>query len=629
MPRLSLIAKFSIVSLALFAVIGALLGIGLTFQFEQQAIEQQKLTVAAVVPPVVGPYLKDDLLANGAGGQSYTDIERALSYLGGSGLVRVRIWNSLGTVVYSDEANLVGTHVEPNHDFIEVLSGSTAAHLVPASSTEDIDQRGYGDLLHIYAPLRMAGKSDISAVFEGYYDAQDLSERIQYTDRFLWTGIGFGFLFLYTALFSLVYNASGKLTRQNEENSRLYKAARQRLAERLKAEEQMQRQVERLAALRNIDIAITSSLDLRVTLNVILEQVCTQLHVDAASLLLLDRNSMMLTYSSGRGFHSNAVTETSIRPGEGSAGRALLQIQDIGVMPLNNPEDMARASLLAEEEFAAYSVVPLIAKGQVNGVLEVFHRGPLQVDKEWISFMEALAGQAAIAVDNATLFTDLQHSNMSLAVAYDMTLEGWSRALDLRDEETEGHSRRVTEMTLKLARFMGMSEAALLHIRRGALLHDIGKMGIPDAILLKPGPLTDEEWAIMRKHPTYALELLSPIPFLKPALDIPYYHHEKWDGTGYPGKLKGEEIPFAARIFAIVDVWDALRSDRPYRSALPKEQAYSYIAQQSGKHFDPEVVDAFFRMQMPTHLHPQPALHPRYTIPQSPHKTKILATRAD
>ncbi|HLJ61827.1 MAG TPA: HD-GYP domain-containing protein [bacterium] len=183
-----------------------------------------------------------------------------------------------------------------------------------------------------------------------------------------------------------------------------------------------------------------------------------------------------------------------------------------------------------------------------------------------------------------------------LARAYDTTLEGWSRALDLRDEETEGHTRRVAELTLRLGRTLGLSKPDLVQLWRGALLHDIGKMGIPDAILHKPGPLTEHETAVMRHHPVYAYELLAPIEYLRPALDVPYGHHEKWDGTGYPRGLKGEQIPLAARIFAVVDVWDALRWDRWYRSAWTLEQTRQYLREQTGTHFDPHIVDVFLRM---------------------------------
>jgi len=190
----------------------------------------------------------------------------------------------------------------------------------------------------------------------------------------------------------------------------------------------------------------------------------------------------------------------------------------------------------------------------------------------------------------------LKRANAELAQAYDTTLEGWSRALDLRDKETEGHSERVTELTLRLARLVGMSDSDLIHVRRGALLHDIGKMGVPDRILLTPNALTDEEMVVMRRHPVYARDLLDPIDYLRPALDIPYCHHERWDATGYPRGLRGEEIPLAARIFAVADVWDALRSDRPYRRAWSEERALQYIADQAGRAFDPQVVEAFLRM---------------------------------
>ena len=185
-----------------------------------------------------------------------------------------------------------------------------------------------------------------------------------------------------------------------------------------------------------------------------------------------------------------------------------------------------------------------------------------------------LCAQAAIAVDNAQLFAELERRNLELRLAYDETIEGWARALDLRDHETEGHSRRVTEMTVALCQQLGASAEQLVQVRRGALLHDIGKMGIRDAVLLKPGQLTDEEWAEMKQHPQYAVELLSPIEFLRPALDIPQYHHEKWDGSGYPLGLKGEAIPLTARVFAVVDVWDALTSDRPYREAWTRQQGH-------------------------------------------------------
>jgi putative nucleotidyltransferase with HDIG domain len=311
----------------------------------------------------------------------------------------------------------------------------------------------------------------------------------------------------------------------------------------------------------------------------------------------LDSHSQTLQYAASRGFRTTALKYTSLRLGKGHAGRAALERRIISIPNLSEDLNFTRAPLLAEEMFFTYYAVPLIAKGHVNGILEIFHRSQLQPEPDWLDFLEALASQAAIAIDNATMFDNLQKSNIELTLAYDTTLEGWSKALDLRDKETEGHTQRVTEITLRLAKAMGMSEFELVHIRRGALLHDIGKMGIPDSILLKPGPLDDEEWKVMHFHPEYAYKMLSPISFLRPALDIPYYHHEKWDGTGYPHGLKGEHIPLSARIFTVVDVWDALNSNRSYRAAWPKEKVTEYIREQAGKHFDPKVVEVFLGME--------------------------------
>ena len=183
-----------------------------------------------------------------------------------------------------------------------------------------------------------------------------------------------------------------------------------------------------------------------------------------------------------------------------------------------------------------------------------------------------------------------------MSQAYDATIEGWSRAMDLRDKETEGHTQRVTDMTMRLSLAMNVDEADLVQIRRGALLHDIGKLGVPDHILLKADALTDEEWEIMRQHPGYAFRMLASVDYLRHALEIPYSHHEKWDGSGYPRGLKGLEIPLAARIFAVADVWDAITSDRPYRKGWSKADALKYIQEQSGSYFDPQVVNVFLKI---------------------------------
>jgi response regulator RpfG family c-di-GMP phosphodiesterase len=363
--------------------------------------------------------------------------------------------------------------------------------------------------------------------------------------------------------------------------------------------EQTEKRLNFLSALRTIDQAISSSLDLGVTLNIFLDQVTTQLRVDAAAVYLLNPQTQTLEFAEGRGFHSLVISKTQILLGVGGLGTAAL---DQHTVVLNaedeNEPDPLLTAVKSAENFTSMVMTPLIIKGETKGVLAVWRTQGFHPDQEWLDYFEAMAGQAAIAIDSAQLFSSVKRSNQHLTLAYNATIEGWSRALDLRDKETEGHTQRVTEMTIRLAESMGLFDAEeMVQIRRGALLHDIGKMGIPDKILLKPGNLTPEEEGLMRKHPEYAYELLHPIQYLRRALDIPLYHHEHWDGSGYPRGLKGEQIPLAARIFSVVDVWDALRSERTYRSGWPEEKVMQYISEQSGLLFDPQVVTAFLQLQ--------------------------------
>lgn len=369
------------------------------------------------------------------------------------------------------------------------------------------------------------------------------------------------------------------------ENARLFSEADKRM--------------QRLASLRNIDQAISNSLDGLITMNIVLNQVVEQLNVDAAAALLYDRDIQMLEFAAGVGFTTTDIQNTNLRIGQGYPGIAVLERRMIR-MPIINYQDncLARKEHFKNENFVSYFGVPLLAKGQIVGVIEVFKRTLLEPDNEWVDFLETLAGQAAIAIDNNNLFNYLQRSNDELIMAYDATIEGWAKTLEIRDVETEGHSRRVVDLSIQLARKLNIHGEDLAHIRRGALLHDIGKIGIPDSILYKKGPLDEEEWKLMRMHPVYAYQLLSSIDFLRPALDIPYCHHEKWDGTGYPRGLMQEQIPIAARIFSLVDVWDALTSDRPYRKAWDEEKTLSYIKMESGSHFDPDVVNVFLESKI-------------------------------
>ncbi|NJP05697.1 MAG: HD domain-containing protein [Chloroflexaceae bacterium] len=356
---------------------------------------------------------------------------------------------------------------------------------------------------------------------------------------------------------------------------------------------QTERRLAHIQALQQIDHAITTNQDVYQTLEITLAQVTTQLQVDAAAVWLVNPIAQTLDYAAGRGLPETSSHEARAIDGMSCTAHVARQRRLLSTtiqQPLFSQTN--RGVTNPDAGIACYGV-PLIVRNEVKGVLEVFHRQPLTPESEWLNFLQVLAGQTAIAIDHAELMAELQRSNDELLLAYDATIAALARTLELRDAETEGHCRRVTELTVRLAEIMGFSEEERVRIRRGALLHDIGKVAIPDAILLKPGPLTDDEYAVMQQHTIYAYEMLAAVPFLQLALDIPYCHHEKWDGSGYPRGLRGEDIPLSARMFAIIDVYDALCSDRPYRKRWTEAQVRSYLAEQSGKHFDPAIVQIF------------------------------------
>lgn len=371
--------------------------------------------------------------------------------------------------------------------------------------------------------------------------------------------------------------------------------------ERATLAEETQQAVDRLMTLRAIDMAATASTDIRVTLGLVLDRVFRHFNASAGSVLIHLPEQQSLEMVVGRGFNSLAYQSMRLRLTDSLAGQAVHRREMIHSNQYQDVNDPACLVLrLSGDSFKTYVGMPLIATGQVKGVLELFFYQDFTLPSDWSEFLQTVAAQAAMAIENAQMFGQLQRSHAELIVAYDATIEGWARALELRDRETEGHARRVVDLTLQLARRMGYPESDLVDLRRGAILHDIGKMAIPDQILLKPGPLTESEWVIMHLHTTYGYEMLLSIPYLQGVVDIPYCHHERWDGTGYPRQLKGLQIPMAARLFSIVDVYDALSSDRPYRQAWPRGRTLAYIQSQSGHAFDPQVTELFVEIQSRT-----------------------------
>jgi response regulator RpfG family c-di-GMP phosphodiesterase len=401
---------------------------------------------------------------------------------------------------------------------------------------------------------------------------------------------------------------SERLIRKLEDKMLEVEAANQALEEdilqRKKAEEEItrllresERRLNQVEALHSIDLAINASMDLNMTLNMVLKYCQSLLDMDAGNILLNIPGLQQFEVSAQRGFKFVQGAHVIVRADSNFAGRVVRERATVVIRGnLAAQADRNFAQIYEREGFLNYAGSPLITKGRVTGVLEVYHRSTYRPEGEWLHVLETLASQAAIAIEHAQLFSGLQQSNLELIMAYDATIAGWSRAMELRERDTEGHTQQIAELTLKLARAMDIDETQLQHIHRGAMLHDIGNIGISDRILLKPDPLTESDWVEVRKHPDFAFDMLASIRYLQPALDIPRCHHERWDGTGYPRGLKGESIPIAARIFAVVDVWDVLLRDRPYRKAWSRQEALTYLKEQSGKYFDPQVVSVFLKI---------------------------------
>ena len=356
-------------------------------------------------------------------------------------------------------------------------------------------------------------------------------------------------------------------------------------------------QERQVGALVGVGSVINSSLGLKRVLEEVMDRLIVLMNAERGFLMLRESNGE-LKVRIARGIDNVNLNEDAFA----ISNTIVRRVVETGetVLTTNAQEDPRFGEQFSVAVYHLLSILcaPLKIKDDLIGVIYVDNRAHTGIFRpEDLAMISAFANHAAVAIDNARLFDDLQESNAELEIAYQATLEGWVRALDMRDKETEGHTKRVTTLTQRLARSMGVDEDAMLHITRGALLHDIGKMAIPDSILLKPSELTVEERLLIQKHPVYAYEMLSPIKFLLPALDIPHCHHEKWDGSGYPRGLTREEIPFAARIFSVVDVWDALIYDRPYRKGVAPGSVKKMITEQSGMHFDPRVVDAFFALE--------------------------------
>ncbi len=365
------------------------------------------------------------------------------------------------------------------------------------------------------------------------------------------------------------------------------------ITSRKKSEMKVELQLQQMTGLREIDTSIISGEDIEDTLNKILDQGVYWLKAQTTcmNLGIASGDHKSQTFLRGKELINKRFLDedtTEIRNFTRERNSVIVNEEDFSRLPKKMKE------FYETNQIRSHFRVPIVVGNWTRGIFDIFLSEPLQEDaSDWILYAETLAGQAALAITNHDLISGLQEKNDELLEAYEGTIFGLGHALEIRDKETFGHSERVLELSLKVAEVLHFTDEEISNFRRGVLLHDIGKIGIPDSILLKPGPLDEDEWKVMRLHPVYAYELLKGVSFLKNALDVPYSHHERWDGSGYPQGLTGEGIPVSARIFSVVDVWDALTNDRPYRKAWTSEEASQYLTDNAGVQFDPKIVEIF------------------------------------
>jgi PAS domain S-box-containing protein len=365
------------------------------------------------------------------------------------------------------------------------------------------------------------------------------------------------------------------------------------ISDRKAFEMNLQRKLNEIASLREIDMSILSQEDYDGVVNTVLQQIRNHLHADGAAIFVASPITKALEFASG--FFLKEMIAYDQMDIDHDSFQHIADLKEGRQIDKTSDENLV-CDWFKDKDFNVLYIMPIEINDINHGFVEIAYFDEINLDEEWHNYFNALITQMAVGISKIHLIKDLKESNVVLKEAYDGIIRGWAKALELRDEETKGHSDRVYELSVKMALKNNYTDRKLEAFRRGALLHDIGKMGIPDSILLKPGKLTPEEWNIMKLHPDLAYVLLSEIPFLREAIEIPYYHHERWDGSGYPSGLKGEDIPLAARIFAVIDVWDALTSNRPYRQAWSKQKTRDYLIQNKGIQFDPDIVDQFFEL---------------------------------
>lgn len=568
--KLSLVEQFGVASFLVILLLGLALAWVLGRAIKDNALAELAYEARDTLERrLIGKLTPEDFLQPMVG-QRYANFHRWVEESIVSGrTARIKIWNPQGLLVYSDDATQVGKVYTIKEELATALAGRISSEISVLEAQENIPERAFGRLLEVYVPVTFLGSEDVVGAFEIYQFYEPVAAQTANLQRDAYAGLALGLGLLYLTLFAIVKRASDTLQHQQESLSTLY-------------------------------ISTEALLSMRDTQQVLehITRAATHLsHAESGALMLREEGKEELTpkalYNVFTGVSRTArygIAEALVSKTI-AEGRPLLESHPAspdGLAPPNEKEVQPRSALC----------VPLRMRDRIAGAfcLTSYSRyhafGPQEV-----ALVEELVGHASLALERARLVQELERRAQELQDSYDATLKSIAAALDLRDREVAGHSHRVQETTVAIAREMGLSEDEIGPLRWGALLHDSGKIGVADAILRKPGPLTPEEWQEMRQHPVLGYQMLSQVSFLRDALPIVLHHHEHYDGSGYPRGLAGEAIPLGARIFAVADAYEAMTTDRVYRKALSLEEVIAEIKRNAGTQFDPKVVEAFLRLQ--------------------------------
>jgi len=575
----SLLTSFSLLGAFITAVIAIFFAWSLEHQLEQNTLQQEALSAADQVTLILSPNLGLADLSAPLDAARYAQIDALIrkDILHGH-IVRVKIWNKSGMVVYSDEKSLVGQYFSVSGGLEKALGGEIGTDVSTLDKPENVAEKGhYTRLLEVYVPIRLAGSNEIVGVYEIYHDLTVLEPIIASTRRFVYISVGLGFLVLYGSLFTLVRNASRELAHRNEENKLLYEHEQTRRAE--------------IAALYDLSRALADTYNFDSILALVTRHAVETVHVTFSCVALLEGNEFVI-----RAAYPIRVLDYNLKVGGrdtlGSSQfyQRLLEQDTPTVIFADSPDlsDSEREMLFLGMA-KTVCIIPLRSGERALGLL-IFgderseEREPFSPDK--IRLVRSIGDQAASALYRDELFVQLKESYLETVLAL-------ANAVEAKDTYTADHSQRLAIMSLAIGREMGMTEHELEGLRYGAILHDIGKIGIPDAVLQKPSRLNPGEWVQIREHPSIGAQILAPVPHLASAAQIVRHHHERYDGKGYPDGLAGEAIPLGARILTVVDSYSAIMDRRVYKEARSHAEAVSELRKHAGTQFDPRVVEVF------------------------------------